>query len=965
MTEYLQYFDYGKIFYPNGASEYQVLDHSIDSDVRDCAARYAWIVGNKINYQSPFFSKPGNISVALIPYDFRYAFIQMQSRSEGEYATHNGLPSRSYRPFLQTRITLLHPNQIADHFERALPLYSALLYTNRSNKSLVSDPYALKDYIQPGQIINVELPPVANNSIQVRPEIIKLVNAIAQRSRKSKDHLSILYSNPQFDWRSRLEILEQTQIVMWHEWGTFSFVLDDAIDTLVNLQFIDMTITNRVRSEESIELQHYEIGIPNSNLSLILDIDSEREKEPKNSPDFLAYLEWLNQFLGLWYRILQTTFSKITPDETDLSYWQKYSNSAEIIYEYVSKIEKRQVPFSEFDQIIRLELSLHATEGKGFGLYFRRLKDKYEDYSVAKRMFLRDKYDTLSDALGTGDFRSAASAISEIHPEDLDDDLRRNLLNKVENYASSKTPPLIQRYGNVSAPKKVYLGQEFGIKVELGTKPLLPSSPQIYLPVGTPENKSSVDVLISFDTDEFVSTGDRVREIQVDNLQASAPVLFRLRSLREGRKMIKIEFFHQGTYKGMAAVEIETTEKGPVRVNDRVDAAYAIDDIILNLVDTTRTDSPDLTIYLGKVKDKYEYRLYSNKKELGVKLVNVVGHVDFSKSDPKAYMESIYEELNRNIGSAQNENLFNDELNSIGTQLYDQLFSEELKNLWWSALREKVKSILIISDETWIPWELIKPYQKDSNGKVTEDDFLCEKYHLARWLQGKGSLTYQIDFRNLKLIITSAMKELEGGTEHFDLQGLRNINLEECPASLKEVFSLLTNGGFDALHIACHGEYNSSNPDYSVLVLDNGEKLQPRHVSGSKTIFGKTRPIVFLNACESGLSSPSLTGVGGWAPQFLGAGASAFIGTTWDVDNHSASPFARTFYENLIDGMTIGAAMQDARKKIKKRGDSSWLSYTIYANPESIAITSHQMELLLAANEISNRLLPYSGDHHG
>ena len=51
------------------------------------------------------------------------------------------------------------------------------------------------------------------------------------------------------------------------------------------------------------------------------------------------------------------------------------------------------------------------------------------------------------------------------------------------------------------------------------------------------------------------------------------------------------------------------------------------------------------------------------------------------------------------------------------------------------------------------------------------------------------------------------------------------------------------------------------------------------------------RPIVVLNACQSGRAGYSLTGLGGFAQSFLLAGAGMFIGTLWSVGDTPARTF--------------------------------------------------------------------------
>ena len=77
----------------------------------------------------------------------------------------------------------------------------------------------------------------------------------------------------------------------------------------------------------------------------------------------------------------------------------------------------------------------------------------------------------------------------------------------------------------------------------------------------------------------------------------------------------------------------------------------------------------------------------------------------------------------------------------------------------------------------------------------------------------------------------------------------------------------------------------------------------------------------------------SLTNVGGWAAQFLQAGAAAFIGTYWSVYDRPAHEFAQALYGRLLGGMPLGLAAREARGAIRSLGDPTWLAYTVFGNP--------------------------------
>jgi len=115
--------------------------------------------------------------------------------------------------------------------------------------------------------------------------------------------------------------------------------------------------------------------------------------------------------------------------------------------------------------------------------------------------------------------------------------------------------------------------------------------------------------------------------------------------------------------------------------------------------------------------------------------------------------------------------------------------------------------------------------------------------------------------------------------------------------------------------------------------LEGNKTFSPYNIAGVVKNLGKARPLVFLNACQIGRSGMSLTDIGGWAKQFLLAGAGAFVGAYWSVYDEPAYNFARELYNRLLAGEPIAQAAREARLAIKSTGDPTWLAYTIFADP--------------------------------
>jgi CHAT domain-containing protein len=143
-------------------------------------------------------------------------------------------------------------------------------------------------------------------------------------------------------------------------------------------------------------------------------------------------------------------------------------------------------------------------------------------------------------------------------------------------------------------------------------------------------------------------------------------------------------------------------------------------------------------------------------------------------------------------------------------------------------------------------------------------------------------------------------------------------------------------GGYQVMHIATHGQFNSEDADRSVLELADAP-LYPGDLRGSQ-LRGMRRamPLVFLNACDGGRANFSLTGLGGWADKlFREANASAFVGALWEVHDALAVEFSTHFYSRLEAGDVLGEAMRAARLHVRalEPHNPTWLAYTLYGDP--------------------------------
>jgi hypothetical protein len=481
------------------------------------------------------------------------------------------------------------------------------------------------------------------------------------------------------------------------------------------------------------------------------------------------------------------------------------------------------------------------------------------------------------------------------------------------------------RYSDVSFPSHTVIGRMEALRVAITRKAVNTWAVPLALERSSDDTQPmKVDAYVVVSPLDFDLESSNVQTITVFPNADSAPVLFKLVAKSEGGKTIALEFFQNAYYLGRA--ELETTVSQQAQVPHLVSVQALLEMSATQL-------PPDLTILFDRVpvgndRHYYRYRLLSPIRELNLWFDEF--RSPETNVTPQGFLEETFTQLNRMLSGDTPSEFFFGRLNSIGMSLYRRLFSDDFKRLYWNSLRSKVKTIVIISFEPWIPWELVRPFNHETN--EADDGFLCEKFNLTRWLAGAG-FPDTISLEQLGLIVSTSSLD-SAKLEAEEIKKLLGSKARDILSSSPSVYRLLRTNDLYGLHFACHGSFNKDNPDMSTLSLEDGTWLSPIDIDGDGLTFGKNRPLVFLNACETGQGGYALTGMGGWAEAFVGrARCCGLIGSIWKAKDESACKFAVAFYRNLLDGKTISEAARLARLSIKQTGDPTWLSYTVYANP--------------------------------
>ena len=465
-----------------------------------------------------------------------------------------------------------------------------------------------------------------------------------------------------------------------------------------------------------------------------------------------------------------------------------------------------------------------------------------------------------------------------------------------------------------------------------------------------PAEYLTVRVLAS-DFDEETRVWERT--ITVHHDRDSDPAVFLLKAAELGKKRITIDFEHKGRPVGSVWFVAEVVETATSSAG--VTIARSADGVP-EFARFERNPPPPADVQLRVVKKSGEntlaFWLNSAHPDLPYSW-DSVGEVELTSQDPMTFLAGLLEPLDdmvtRLSGDLSDDERTSaaEELNVLAEGLFEQLLPEPFRIEYFTRIQPlqqagKIKSMLITSDEPWIPWELLKPYYYSvSEGKeYVAENFWALDFQLARWLAGRGPAA-RVAVKDAALVLPDVgLPAVAQEQAYFDtLAAQRMIRLSGPSKTLDEVKKLFLNGGYQLMHVATHGKFDTEDADASVLELSD-ENLRPADLVASQLRgIRKSMPLVFLNACDGGRSDFSLTGLGGWAEKlFREANASAFVGALWEVHDELAVEFTKHFYNRLAAGDALGEAMRSARVHVRSIDNTNptWLAYTLYGDPNTV-----------------------------
>lgn len=346
---------------------------------------------------------------------------------------------------------------------------------------------------------------------------------------------------------------------------------------------------------------------------------------------------------------------------------------------------------------------------------------------------------------------------------------------------------------------------------------------------------------------------------------------------------------------------------------------------------------PDLTVMITERDGRFEWSFITPLPNVVVPIKPV--RVE-TQSRPRAFAETVLKSANALEGS---DTLFIDLL-GLGKKISDIID----KNFWGvlkqviAAKKGETPSLLIISNEPYIPWELAILPKAMKKPHPDLAPFLGVQLRVGRWINGnrlppphahaiqRASVVSGIYARPRWNRLKNAEEEAAAIAQSY--------NATSIDATLANIVGLFDiDPPADLLHFSMHGQSAEDSLEDGLVPIDKGFVKSDMITGAIERSALKIAPFVFLNACQVGAGSRLLGDYGGMAEAFISGGAAGVVAPLWSIKDDLAKQIAIDFYRaTLEEKLAPAEAIRRARANFvsaKNPVSATYLAYQFFGHP--------------------------------
>jgi hypothetical protein len=286
----------------------------------------------------------------------------------------------------------------------------------------------------------------------------------------------------------------------------------------------------------------------------------------------------------------------------------------------------------------------------------------------------------------------------------------------------------------------------------------------------------------------------------------------------------------------------------------------------------------------------------------------------------------------------------------VGEMMYRLFMPEQMQR----QIAETRCALTITTNDLELPWELM----------YAQGKFLSLDRPVARMPMGRAMppadrpaapradrlVRFLLIYADPDKNLANAAQEIKTVQDYLEGEWKDRIRVEVVAAERatgRKLNELLRSGAYDVIHYAGHAHFDEESHELSGLYLGTEKDNEVFFAQKIRRLMAG-RPLVFLNACETGVTANEAQGqekvsyfqqpAEGLASAFIYGGALGCIGSLWPVYDKPAAEFAVEFYKRLLEGYMVGEALRATRTEIRERypDQIAWASYLYYGDPTAV-----------------------------
>ncbi len=495
-------------------------------------------------------------------------------------------------------------------------------------------------------------------------------------------------------------------------------------------------------------------------------------------------------------------------------------------------------------------------------------------------------------------------------------------------------PPKLVRYTDVTAPRRLPVGERGVITVGLLPEPSGDSVATRAVELVF-ERRVEVHLIAVSPALEILETRVRTLDLRLTE-EAPQRAAFLVRARTAGRKHLRLDFLQAGELLLRLPISIEAISEA---------TAVELTALATAKLESSGLEAPpsDLEFRVAAAQEEGFTRLhYTLSSPTGVL---DAFFLDIEGPEIKSSLEDYREQLLASLDEMREDAALDDaartrrmarihrRLLGIGEEIRRELLPSEAGRFFDELEVDRLKTVHIVSDEPWIPWELLR-----LGGDSADGALLCEKLAVTRWLAGERSPVRSLDVSRVLRIAAGPEPEAGGDPLPALAKAAGAVTRVVDSATLHDVEEVLDLAEVaDLWHLEAPAA--SSSDGQRVGIRFDGGTLWPEDFDWHRRQrIAARRPVVFWNVAGAGRLGRGVTRLEGWAPLWVDrCGCGVFVAPISRVDEKLERLFCQVFYEALGRGEPFGQALLAARDAARSESasDPAWAVYSAYGHPNA------------------------------